>query len=66
MPGQAGGRFFPGAFGPVEESAARACPEVARLDHERHRAHAELAVIAGRIAGIVDDHDPAKNPLVTG
>ena len=40
--------------------------EVARLDHERHRAHAELAVIAGRIAGIVDDHDPAKNPLVTG
>lgn len=40
--------------------------EVERLDHERHRVHAELGVIAGRVAGVVRDHDPAANPLATG
>lgn len=39
--------------------------EVERLDHERHRVHAELGVIAGRLGGVVDDHDPARNPLAT-
>ena len=39
--------------------------EVERLDHERHRVHAELGVIAGRVAGVVDEHDPARNPLAT-
>ncbi|MHA3701397.1 DivIVA domain-containing protein [Jatrophihabitans sp. YIM 134969] len=39
--------------------------EVERLDHERHRVHAELGTIAGRIQGIVSDHDPARNPLAT-
>lgn len=40
--------------------------EVERLDHERHRAHAELVVLTGRLSGIVDDHEPSKNPLATG
>ena len=39
--------------------------EVERLDHERHRVHAELGVIVGRVSGIVADHDPTAHPLAT-
>lgn len=39
--------------------------EVERLDHERYRAHRDLGAIASRLAALVDEHDPAKNPLAT-